>query len=82
MGNPELCNGFVSVVRHQGLTCQAGPEFGHRQHTAAHPPWRSGSSAHPPTSLYSVHSLAGLRREGVAERWMNGEDKGGDIHNL
>ena len=59
----------------QGLTCQAGPEFGRRQRTAAHPPWKSGSSGRPPTSLYSTHSLAGLRREGVVERWMDGEDK-------
>lgn len=60
----------------QGLTCQADPEFGHRQRTAAHPPWRSGSLARPPTSLYLTHSLAGLQWEGVVERWMNGEDKG------
>lgn len=47
----------------RGPTCQAGPEFEHKQHTAAHPPWRSGSSARLPTSLYSAHSLAELWRD-------------------
>lgn len=52
------------------LTCQADPEFAHRQHTTVHPPWRSGSLVHPPTSLYSTHSSARLRMKGVAEGWI------------
>lgn len=44
-------------------TCQAGPDFEHMQHRAAHPLWRSGSSARLPTSLYSARSLAELRRK-------------------
>lgn len=62
---------FVSVEGQQGLTCLAGPEFEHRRRTATHLPWRSGSSARPPTSLYSAHSSAGLGGRGRhKDRWM------------
>lgn len=67
---PKTACKILSLSEIWTLTCQADPAFAHRQHTTVHPPWRSGSLAHPPTSLYSTHSSARLRMKVVAEGWM------------
>lgn len=67
---PKTACTILSLNEMWTLTCQADPEFAHWQHTTVHPPWRSGSLVHPPTSLYSTHSSARLRMKGVAEGWM------------